>query len=253
MSRPLRSFPLVALAIVLFCAGCGQRPEQGAQHAQTPQAALPNVPAHMSDHFTKVREIEEAIIRGDLDAAKPPARWIADHQEIAGLPAGTERQVKEMKASAASVASADNIGTAGLVAANLVGACGDCHAAAKVRPALPAVSAEASGTERQRHMLEHQHAVDHMYRGLIAPSSDEWMTGALALKAAPLGGRAFADVSKEAVAAETRVHELADRAAGAAVQSARVTIYGALIGACASCHAEHGRLWGPGLPKTSEM
>ncbi len=251
MSRPLRSFPLVALAIVLFCAGCGQRPEQGAQQAQTPQAAPPNVPAHMSDHFSKVREIEEAIIRGDLEAARPAARWMADHQEIAGLPAGTERQVKEMKAAAASVASADNIGTAGIVAANMVGACGACHAAAKVSPALPAVSTDVSGTDRRRHMLEHQHAIDRMYRGLIAPSSDEWMTGALALKAAPLGGKAFADVSKGAVAAEARVHELAGRAAGAALQRDRVTIYGALIGACASCHAEHGRIWGPGVPKTT--
>lgn len=248
MSRPLRSFPLGALAIVLFCGGCGQRPEQAAQQPQTPP---PNVPAHMSDHFSKVREVEDAIIRGDLDAAKPPARWLADHQEIAGLPPGTERQVQEMKAAAASVASAENIGTAGIVAANMVGACGACHSAAKVTPALPPITGDVAGTGGKRHMLEHQRAVDRMYRGLIAPSSDEWMTGALALKAAPLRDKAFADVSKEAVAAEVRVHELADRAAAAALQRDRVTIYGALIGGCASCHAEHGRISGSGLPKTN--
>ncbi len=250
MSRPLRSFLFVALAAVVLAA-CRQPPGQGAQQSQAPQAGPSNVPAHMSDHFGKVREIEVAIIRGDLEAAKTPARWIADHQDMTGLPAGAERQVKEMKASAASVANADNIGTAGIVAATMVGTCGNCHAAAKVRPALPPISADVSGTDRQRHMFDHQLAMDRMYRGLIAPSSDEWMTGALALKAAPLRGKALAQVSKEAVAAEARVHELADRASGAALQSDRVTIYGALIGSCASCHAEHGKLWGPGLPKTT--
>lgn len=246
MSRAPRLIPLAGLALV-FLAGCGQRQEEAAPQAQAPP---PNVPAHMSDHFTKVREVEDAIIRGDLEAAKTPARWIADHQETEGLPPGTERQVKEMKAAAASVANADNIGTASIVAASMVGACGACHAAARVSPKLPAMSADGSGTERQLHMRDHQRAVERMYRGLISPASDEWMTGALALKGAPLRASALKEVSKDTVAAEARVHELADRAANAAVQSARITIYGALIGSCASCHAEHGKLWGPGLPKT---
>jgi mono/diheme cytochrome c family protein len=246
-NRPL--FPFVAL-VMLVLAGCGQPADQRAQQAQTPQAAPPNVPAHMTDHFTKARDIEEAIIRGDVEAAKTPARWIADHQETGGLPAGTEQQVTEMKAAAASVASTDDIGNAAMAAATLVGKCGSCHAASKVVPKLPAVSADVSGTDRQRHMLEHQHAIDRMYRGLISPTSDEWRDGALALKAAPMGGKALADIAKEAVAAEARVHELADRAVGAAEQSSRVAIYGSIIGACASCHGLHGRVWGPGLSKT---
>ncbi len=250
MSRLPRLFPFVALAIVLVVAGCGQPADQGAQQAQTPQAAPPNVPAHMADHFARVREIEESIIRGDVEAARTPARWIADHQETAGLPSGTERQIREMKAAAASVASSNDVGNAAIAAASLVGACGSCHSASKVSPKLPAVSTEASGTDRQRHMLEHQQAIDRMYRGLISPTSGEWRTGAQALKAAPLGGKALADISKEAAAAEARVHELADRAIGAAEQSTRVAIYGSIIGACASCHGLHGRVWGPGLPKT---
>lgn len=246
MPRHPRLFPLVA--IVLIFAACGKPPEQGAQ--ETPQATPPDVPAHMADHFSKVREVEEAIIRGDVEAARTPARWIADHEETAGLPRHTEPYVKEMKAAAASVASTDDIGNAAVAAATLVGTCGSCHAAAKVRPKLPPVSEDASGTERARHMLEHQHAIDRMYRGLIDPTGEEWRTGALALKAAPLRDRALADVSKEAVAAEARVHELADRALNAAEKSARVAIYGSIIGACASCHGLHGRIWGPGLPKT---
>lgn len=250
MSRLPRLSAIVALAIMLAVAGCGKPADQGAQQAQTPQAAPPNVPAHMADHFTKVREIEESIIRGDLEAAKAPAQWIADHQETAGVPAGTDRQIKEMKAAAASVASSNDVANAAIAAANLVGACGSCHSASKVTPKLPEVSAPPPGKDRKHHMMEHQQAIDHMYRGLISPTSADWRKGAEALKAAPLGGNAMADISKEAAAAEARVHELADRAIGAAEKSTRVAIYGSIIGACASCHGLHGRVWGPGLPKT---
>ncbi|HET9265040.1 MAG TPA: hypothetical protein VFO14_18460 [Vicinamibacterales bacterium] len=248
MPRPPRLFPVVTVAVGLFFAGCGKPAEQGAQ--ETPRAAPPDVRAHMADHFGKVREVEEAIIRGDVEAARTPARWIADHQETAGLPPHTERYTTEMKAAAASVANSEDIGDAAVAAATMVGTCGSCHAAAKVRPKLPPVSEDATGTERARHMLEHQHAIDRMYRGLIDPTGEQWRTGALALKAAPLRDRALADVSKEVVAAEARVHELADRALGAAEKSARVQIYGSIIGACASCHGLHGRIWGPGLAKT---
>jgi cytochrome c553 len=239
----------VCLAIVLLVAGCGNTPEPAAQQTAAPAAGVPNTPAHMTEHFSKVRQVEEAIIRGDLEAAKTPAQWIADHQETTGFPAGTERPLRDMRAAAKSVASTDDIGNAAVAAATLVGTCGSCHAAAKVNPKLPALSEGASGSDRGRHMLEHQHAIDLMYRGLIVPSSGDWRTGALALKAAPLRDKALTDISKEAVAAETRVHELAERAAGAAEKSTRVTIYGSVVGACASCHGLHGRVWGPGMPK----
>lgn len=249
MPRSTRLFPLVALAIVLLIAGCGRSPEPAAQQTPAPAAGVPNTPAHMTEHFTKIREVEEAIIRGDLDAAKPPAQWIADHQETTGFPAGTERPLMDMKAAAKSVASAEDIENAAVASATLVGACGSCHAAAKVSPKLPPVGEDASGTARGRHMLEHQHAIDLMYRGLITPSSGDWSTGAKALKAAPLRDKALSDITKEAVAAEARVHELAERAAGAAEKSTRVAIYGSVVGACASCHGLHGRVWGPGMPK----
>ena len=45
------------------------------------------------------------------------------------------------------------------------------------------------------------------------------------------------------------MHALADRAAAATDAQARVEIYGKLAADCASCHALHGRVWGPGVPK----
>lgn len=247
MSRSQRLFLLacVAFGAVLFVA-CSKSPEPAAQQAP---AGVPNTPAHMVEHFTKVREVEEAIIRGDLDDAKAPAQWIAEHQETTGFPDGTAGPIEEMKAAAKSVANAENIGNAAVAAAHLVGTCGTCHTASKVSPKLPPLDPPATAKGRGRHMLEHQQAIDLMYRGLIAPSSGDWAKGAEALKSAPLREKEMSDISKEATAAEARVHELAERAKTAAEKSTRVAIYGEVIGSCAECHGLHGRVWGPGMPK----
>jgi len=42
---------------------------------------------------------------------------------------------------------------------------------------------------------------------------------------------------------------IAGRAAQAADAGSRIAIYGELVGGCASCHAAHGMVLGPGLPK----
>ena len=243
-----RSFLFLALVAALVLIACGKAPEPAVQ--QPPPATPAEVRQHMGDHFGKVREVEEAVIRGDLEGAKAPALWIADHQEITGLPPGTESRVVEMKASARSVANADNIANAGIAAAGLVGACGGCHATAKVYPTIAQGQEQTARAKRPDHMLDHQYAIDLMYHGLISPASGDWLRGAEALKVAPLGGKLFPEVSAEAVAAEERVHELAARAVEAPGMSARVTIYGSLLGSCATCHAMHGHVWGPGLTKT---
>jgi cytochrome c553 len=205
----------------------------------------------MADHFGKVRELEEAIVRNDLESAKEAAQWIADHQEAAGLPAGTESYVIATKNAARAVAASASLGNAGVAAAFAVAACGECHAAAKVTPKMPEVSAPLTLPGVAANMFAHKYAVDLMYRGLVGPSEALWKQGAEALKGSPLRDKDLTKVSKEIVAFETRVHELAGRAAQATDAGARIAIYGELIGGCASCHAMHGMVLGPGLPKTN--
>ena len=148
-----------------------------------------------------------------------------------------------------SAAAAANIENAAIATAALIGACGGCHADARVSPKLPELSEATAKAKLPGHMLEHQHAIELMYRGLVSPASGDWMRGAEALKTTPLGGKAFPEVSADAVTAETRVHELAVRAMDAPGMSSRVTIYGSLLGSCASCHGLHGRVFGPGVSK----
>jgi mono/diheme cytochrome c family protein len=40
------------------------------------------------------------------------------------------------------------------------------------------------------------------------------------------------------------------KAKAAADIGTKVAFYGEYIGGCAGCHGLHGKVWGPGLPKT---
>jgi hypothetical protein len=99
-------------------------------------------------------------------------------------------------------------------------------------------------------MLEHKRAIDLMMQGLIVPSATLFRQGAEALKAAPLLKSADlprdAKLTREILAAEDDTHLLADRAASASDQQARVDVYAQIIGSCARCHSLHQKIWGPG-------
>ena len=243
---------LMILSVAIAASACGNAAPPAAKEPAAAASAQPSADtaARMAGHFGKVRELEEAVIRGDLESAKTAARWIAEHQEASGLPAGTESYVTTTRNAARAVAASESLGNAGLAAAFAVDACGECHAAAKVAPKMPEVSAPAASTTAASHMLAHQYAVDLMYRGMVAPSEALWKQGAEALKGSPLSDKDLTKVPKGIAASEARVHEIAGRAAQAADAGARIAIYGELIGGCASCHAGHGRVLGPGLPKS---
>ena len=243
---------LMALSVAFAVSACGgSTPPPAAQSAAVAPAQTPaDTAARMDSHFGKIRELEQAVIRADLESAKVAAQWIADHQEAAGLPAGTESYVIATRNAARAVAASTSLGNAGVAAAFAVAACGDCHAAAKVTPKMPEVSAPPALQGTAAHMLAHQHAVDLMYRGMVGPSETLWKQGAEALKSSPLTDKDLTKVSKEIVASETRVHEIAGRAAQAADTGSRIAVYGELIGSCAACHAMHGRVLGAGLPKS---
>ena len=103
------------------------------------------------------------------------------------------------------------------------------------------------------HMVEHQWATDLLYQGLVTPSEERWQKGLAAMAATPLAEKDLpkdAKLTKEVIALEKKVHELAGRAKAASDLGTKVAFYGEYIGGCAGCHELHGKVWGPGLPKT---
>jgi cytochrome c553 len=251
--RPLIAALLLApIVVVSACGGTSQPPAEKTAPPDPPKPAV-DVAKHMHEHLARVTDIQEAVVRGDMEAAVEPARWIADHQETEGLPAGTASFVADMKKSAAVVAEAKDFRNAATATAMVVSYCGACHEAAKAKISLADLPKPTARPGLAAHMLDHQWAVDLMYQGLIVPSDDQWKQGIAALKAAPL---AAADLPKdtkltgEIRASEKKLHDLADKAVVATDVGSKVAVYAEVLDECATCHGLHGKVWGPGLPKT---
>ncbi len=205
----------------------------------------------MHDHLGHVATMQDAVIRGDLDAVAEPANWIVSHDAPA-LPAGTENFAPDMRKIAAMAAGAKDVKAAATATAQLVASCGACHRAVTTPVAWPEPVKPAGAPGIDAHMLEHQWAVDLMYQGLAMPSADAWKKGIEALKASPMAATDLPKdekLTKEIQAFEKKVHELATKAAAAADVGSQVAVYAETIAACAGCHGLHGKVWGPGIPK----
>lgn len=253
MSRDVRSFTsalIVLLAVFVVACGSPQPPAEQAKPAEPPKPAV-DVVKIMHDQMGRVTTMQEAVIRGDLEAVSAPAREIANHPEFP-IPAGAEGYAPDIKKTAAMAVDAKDVTSAATATAQLVAACGACHAAAKtaVKWPAPVKPAEAAGVAA--HMLEHQWAIDLMYQGLAMPSDEAWKNGIAALKGAPLAAKELPKdekLTKEIVAYEAKVHQLATKAETAVDIGSKVAVYSEAIAGCATCHGLHGKVWGPGIPK----
>ena len=242
---------VIPSVIALGCGGGQQAPAEQAKPVE-PAVAAADVARHMHEHLARVITMQEAVIRGDMEAAVEPARWIADHQPTAGLPAGQEAVLADMKKQAAVVAEATDPTHAATATAMVVSYCGACHAAANVAVAVPEPAKPLSDNPVAAHMMEHQWATDLLYQGLVMPSEERWQKGLAAMQGAPLTEKDLpkdAKLTQEIVALEKKVHQMAEQSKTATDLGTKVAFYGEHIGGCAGCHGLHGKVWGPGLPK----
>jgi hypothetical protein len=204
---------------------------------------------HMTVHFQRVVEVEAALIRGDLEAARGGAQYIADHDEVSGLPESGTPWLSAMRAEARSVAAARDIDAASGAASRMVKTCGDCHHTVRKGPsivvgALPHESGTATSTE----MTLHQWAADRMRDGLIGPSDSAWSAGAAALANDPIYQ---ADVAvrtgrfQQMEEMARRTVDLGRRAAAMRDGFERAAAYGEFLASCAACHRTIGVLQQP--------
>lgn len=206
---------------------------------------------HMKEHFDQVGVMQDAVIRGDLEALREPGKYMAEHK-VDGMPAKAGSQIQAMQAAAKRAAEASDIHMAANAVATMASTCGTCHRSTDtvVKPAPPAAPPKTE--DLAAHMLAHQQAVEYLYQGLIAPSDELWKMGAQLLRASPMQKEKFpADekLTEDIKAFEIKTHQFADMAGKATDPKTRVGVYGEIIASCAGCHGLHGRVWGPGLPK----
>ena len=227
--------------------------------AIVPGSALPqepgadntsNVGNHMHEHLGRITTIKTSIIMGDLDSVREPAKWIAEHESVSGLPENYQPYVESMRQNAREVVAASDLQSAATAVSNMAITCANCHQANDVTIAvsITAEPAEWGGTDV--HMQRHQWGVDRMWDGLIGPSDKSWKQGANMLVDIPLYTYDVMDESasmEDTIAIDTiaqRLHSLGGQGAYTNSPEDRSSMFGEVLETCAECHTKLGS--GPG-------
>lgn len=247
----LARLPMLALPGILFIGLTQTVPARWsaaeAAGGQQPIQLDPARAALMKAHYHEAIAIQDAVIRGDLAAVTPAAAALAKAPAPAGLPVVAAPHATALKDAASRAAAATTLSAASNEVASMFATCGACHGAVGTRPGLPVPSPAAPGGV-VGHMRDHQRAIDQMMQGLVLPSAALWRQGAEGLKAAPLRRAELprdAALTREVIAAEQRVHGMADEAIATTEPTARARQYAQILTTCAECHSAHRKVWGP--------
>ena len=186
----------------------------------------------MFDHFSRATSIQSALIVGDLDGARRPAAWIAEHQVVAWASAGDRGWLEALGTAAAEIRDAGSVDEAADATGRLAESCAGCHTSVNDGPRFRSAGDPPDGDGQAAHMIRHLWAMDRMWEGLIGASQETWQAGARAI--AEREPDEFAGGS--AVAALARaIHDGANRAARTPAGE-RAEVYADLLKTCAGCH-----------------
>ncbi len=223
-------------AAVMLAAACGGPPareDRGGVVTSRPSRAVARF--HMRMHGDELRDIERALLAGQLEEARARALALIPKTDAPDVAArrDLERKVAE---AALDLADAPSLDEALRRAPRVATACAACHQAAERPVRWLAVPPLPSGfSTPPARMSRHVWATDRLWEGLIGPSDERWRLGASVLAETPLP---FAPRTDAPVLA-ARVQELAraQLATGASSQGTdRAADYSQLLVACAACH-----------------
>ncbi len=217
---------------------------------EIPDEDINDVAMHMHEHLSRITTIKSFIIMGDLGGVREPAIWLADHEEMAGLPENFEPYIGLMRQYAREVNNARNLQSAAISVSHMAKTCSNCHLGNEVKIEFGYDQLPAEWSDAVAHMQRHQWAADRLWEGLIGPSDKAWKRGIDMLVDVPLHpddvtGESSADVDKELIdQLARRIHVLAGQGANIRTPNERAELYGEMLRLCAECHMHLGR--GPG-------
>jgi hypothetical protein len=217
------TFLLAIIAGLTACAG-GAAPDSDGM-----------APSHMYAHYTQVGEIQDAVMRGDLDATRGPARWLATHQGDE-YGAGGEEALEKMRTEARIIGGQRDILEIGRAVARMGAACGSCHSTTGGGPDITVGEPPPSSTNPGPHMARHAWGAERLWEGLFGPSDAAWAAGAGALSSMPLDFGANDQANRLA----RRVHELSRTARTVRAPADRARLYGDFLETCSLCHGALG-------------
>lgn len=197
---------------------------------------------HMGYTFWDAVDARDALLDADLERAQTIASALRDRDYGDTLPQDWRPFIGDMRKHADQLATAPDLETAATELAMISLSCGNCHWFADHGP-VPLPDARVVEPRKDEEILEERmlrHAIgsEQMWEGLIIPSDHAWHDGTTVFTRAP-----FAPPLDDGVAIDStmqaHIEELRRLARAARVARSykeRATLYGQMIGRCASCH-----------------
>ena len=209
--------------------------QPASQPATEPAGAVASdtLAKHMGIQLGQTLAIRLALMRGDLEAARAPAKWLAGkHEEQAKMPAPWKPHIEALNKAGKTIVEAKTLADSAKGVAEVAKACGDCHKATNAEaekkmklPPLPAGKQDAKS-----HMARHAWAVGRLWDGITGPSEYAWNTAAAMLAEAPL------KVQGKAKVLAGTVHGIAKGAPEKKTIADRAALYEKLLVTCSGCH-----------------
>lgn len=207
----------------------------------------PTLAGHMQANFALSLDARDAVVAGDLGAAKSHAQALLESADPTLFPPDWKPWIERMRQHADAVTLAPDLPGAATAVAQLGLACGNCHWRAGKGPALAPVALvghpEPGAPELPTRMQRHRIAADELWFGLVQPSDALWRQGTVTFtraefaapveEGAPLPGWMAAEVEA--------LRPLAEQARMAATHEARAGQYGQILARCADCHRQVAR------------
>ena len=128
----------------------------------------------MFDHFTRATAIQSALIVGDLEGARRPAAWLAEHQAVGSVASGSEPWLDALRESALEIRDAESVDAAADATARLGASCAGCHTSSRNGPRFRLAGDPPAGEGEVNHMIRNLWAMDRMWEGLIGAAEDSW-------------------------------------------------------------------------------
>lgn len=208
-----------------------------------PPPANPAVQAEMQSHFEAGTTVRDAIIRGDVAAAKAGFEALGGGDVPYGLPQGSQPLFEAMQGAAKQGAAASTSADQATALVATLRACGGCHAKVNARPEWDVPDAPSRDPGVRQHMARHKWAMDRMYEGVVGPTESSWAQAAAILKDHAVDEAELArgvKLTPEAKAAAERLHELGKEARAAETPELRGEKFAEALTACATCHVDVG-------------
>lgn len=195
---------------------------------------------HMHGHLDQISAVKSAVIAGDLEATREPARWLAEHEQPRGMPDAWAPYIDEMRMQARLAASAKDLETVAAAVSEMARSCGDCHQASGFAVAFgfdqrPPADVQNVTTQMQRHLW----AADRMWDGLIGPSDNAWDWGTEMLSEVTLTSAqitAEPDQETRVDGLVQRIREVGNEGSRAPAGESRSAVYSQFLSLCANCH-----------------